>query len=171
MQDAMGDTFRTEKDAKRVAGNAFYVREKTGIPLSATFNNIWVRPDEKNLDIWIENFKPLYDIGINIVTLPHTSWVATGRIQRAFPDIYIKNTILREVTKPNEIVSLASMGFNYINLDRDIMRDQEALVRIKQAKEYCAKKGNPIKLSLLVNEHCWGGCPIMPEHYQYNSTR
>ena len=78
MQDAMGDTFRTEKDAKRVAGNAFYVREKTGIPLSATFNNIWVRPDEKNLDIWIENFKPLYDIGINIVTLPHTSWVATG---------------------------------------------------------------------------------------------
>ena len=25
--------------------------------------------------------------------------------------------------------------------------------------------------SMLVNETCWGGCPIMPEHYQYNSTR
>ena len=24
---------------------------------------------------------------------------------------------------------------------------------------------------MLVNETCWGGCPIMSEHYQYNSTR
>ena len=24
---------------------------------------------------------------------------------------------------------------------------------------------------MLVNETCWGGCPIMPEHYHYNSTR
>lgn len=170
-QDAMGDVFRSEKNAKGAISNALYISEQTGIPLSATFNNMWVRPDQKNLDMWINNFKYLWDVGIKIVTLPHTSWVSTGQIQRHFPGIYIKNTILREVVKPNEIVSLASAGFNYINLDRDIMRDQDALPMIKKAKEYCAEKGNPIKLSLLANEHCWGGCPIMPEHYQYNCTR
>ena len=170
-QDAMGDVFRTETDAQQVAINALVIGEKTGIPLSATFNNIWVRPDQKNLDEFIKNFKFLYDAGVRTATIPHTSWVMTGQIQKEYPELKIKNTILREVVKPNEIVTLASAGFNYINLDRDIMRDREALDRIKQVKEYCADKGNPVELSLLVNEHCWGGCPIMPEHYQYNSTR
>ena len=171
MNDAMGDTFRTPEDAKSVAKNAFYIMQETGISLSATFNSLWVRPDQKNLDLWIQNFRPLYNIGVTTVTLPHTSWVSTGQIQKEFPDLYIKNTILREVARPNEVVSLANSGFHYVNLDRDVMRDKELLVRIKQAKEYCAEKGNPIKLSLLVNEGCWGGCPIMPEHYHINATR
>ena len=171
MQDAMGDVFRTNADAQGSAQNALYVSEKTGIPLSATFNNIWVRPDQKNLNEFIENFKFLYDNGVRCATIPHTSWVMTGQIQKEFPELEIKNTILREVSKPNEIVSLASAGFHYINLDRDVMRDRDLLVRIMDAKKYCEEKGNPIKLSLLANEHCWGGCPIMPEHYQYNATR
>ena len=73
----------------------------------------------------------------------------TGQIQKEFPELEIKNTILREVTKPNEIVSLASAGFHYINLDRDVMRDRDLLLRIMDAKKYCEEKGNPIKLSLL----------------------
>ena len=140
-QDAMGDVFRSETDAQQVAINALVIGEKTGIPLSATFNNIWVRPDQKNLDEFIKNFKFLYDAGVRTATIPHTSWVMTGQIQKEYPELKIKNTILREVVKPNEIVTLASAGFNYINLDRDVMRDREALDRIKQAKEYCAEKG------------------------------
>jgi len=171
VQDAMGDVFRTTKNAQGAAKNSLYIMQETGIPLSATFNNIWVRPDQKNLNLWIDNFKFLYDAGVRTVTLPHTSWVMTGQIQKEYPDLKIKNTILREVVKPNEIVTLASSGFHYINLDRDIMRDQDALVRIMDAKKYCAEKGTPVEFSLLANEHCWGGCPIMPEHYQYNSTR
>ncbi len=170
-QDAMGDVFVSTQSAQDAVANALYISEKTMIPLSATFNNIWVRPDQKNLDIFIKNFKFLYDNGVRCATIPHTSWVSTGQIQREYPELKIKNTILREVVKPNEIVSLASAGFHYINLDRDIMRDQNAFEMILKAKEYCADKGNPIELSLLANEHCWGGCPIMPEHYQYNSTR
>ena len=50
MQDAMGDTFRTTKSAQAAATNALAISEATDIPLSATFNNIWVRPDQKNLD-------------------------------------------------------------------------------------------------------------------------
>ena len=124
MQDAMGDVFRGVNDSKQAVKNAFYIRDKTDLPLSATFNNIWVRPDQKNLEEFITNFKFLYDNGVRIATIPHTSWVMTGQIQKEYPELYIKNTILREVSKPNEIVSLASAGFNYINLDRHVMRDR-----------------------------------------------
>jgi len=167
-QDAMGDIFT---NPQQTTFDALYISKKTNIPLSATFNNMWVRPTQENLDIFIQNFKFLYDKGVRIATIPHTSWILTGQIQEAFPNLFIKNTILREVTRPNEIVSLAKAGFHYINLDRDLMRDRESLIAIKEAKDYCASIGKPVKLSLLANENCWGGCPIMPEHYQYNSTR
>ena len=169
VQDAMGDVFVS--DMRGTTLDAFYISHQTGIPLSATFNNIYVRPSQDNLDLFIENFRPLYDNGIRIATIPHTVWLMTGQIQKEFPELYIKNTILREVTRPNEIVSLAEAGFHYINLDRDLMRDRDSLMRIKKAKDYCASIGKPVKLSLLVNETCWGGCPIMPEHYHFNNTR
>ena len=167
-QDAMGDTFLSS-DA--LIESAIYISNESNIPLSATFNNIWVRPDQKNLDLWIKEFAPIYNAGVRVVTLPHTSWVSTGQIRSVFPELFIKNTILREVTRANEIVSLAEAGFNYINLDRDLMRDRDQLLRIRKAKDYCKFLGKPVMLSMLVNETCWGGCPIMPEHYQYNSTR
>ena len=167
-QDAMGDTFMSPE---ALTESAIYISQQSDIPLSATFNNIWVRPDQKNLDLWIKEFAPIYNAGVRVVTLPHTSWVSTGQIRSVFPELFIKNTILREVTRPNEIVSLAEAGFNYINLDRDLMRDRDQLLRIRKAKDYCKFLGKPVMLSMLVNETCWGGCPIMPEHYQYNSTR
>jgi len=169
LQDAMGDTFIG--DIRDTTLNALYISEQTGIPLSATFNNIQVVPSQENLDIFISHFKPVYDAGVRIATIPHTSWMMTGQIQKEFPELFVKNTILREVTRPNEIVSLAKAGFNYINLDRDLMRDRDSLIRIKEAKDYCETIGNPVKISLLANEGCWGGCPIMTEHYHYNNSR
>tara|TARA_B100000029_G_scaffold2918_2_gene3651 strand:- start:735 stop:2318 length:1584 start_codon:yes stop_codon:yes gene_type:complete len=164
----MGDVFM---NPEALISSACYISNQSDIPLSATFNNIWVRPDQKNLDEWIKNFAPIYNAGARVVTLPHTSWVSTGQIQAAFPDLFIKNTILREVTKANEIVALAEAGFHYINLDRDLMRDHDQLLEIRKAKDYCAYLGKPVMISMLVNETCWGGCPIMPEHYHYNNTR
>ena len=170
-QDAMGEVFMSQDMELQVIEMALWLSEESGIPLSATFNNIYIRPEQKNLEMWIENYRQLYDEGIKIVTLPHTSWLLTGQIQKEYPDLYIKNTILREVTRPNEIVELARAGFHYVNLDRDLMRDRDRLLEIKEAKEYCAEQGYPVKISLLVNEGCWGNCPIMPEHYHYNNTR
>ena len=40
-----------------------------------------------------------------------------------------------------------------------------------EAKDYLHKNRAPVMLSMLTNEGCWGNCPIMPEHYHYNSTR
>ena len=168
-QDAMGDVFNG--DTRQLVFNSLVIAREAEIPLSATFNNIYVRPDQENLDLFIHNFRPLYEMGVKIATIPHTSWVATGLIQDQFPELFIKNTILRNVSKANEIVSLAKAGFNYINLDRDLMRDRDAILRIKEAKEYCASIGKPVELSLLANEGCWGGCSMMDEHYHFNNTR
>lgn len=167
MQDAMGDVF-TNRDEDHAYLNelALNIQSFTGITASAVFNNIYVPPTQDNLDLFIENFKPLYEAGIRSVTIPHTHWVASGQIQSNFPELFIKNTILRNVAEPREVSHLAKAGFHYINLDRDLMRDHEKLKRFKKAKEQYG-----VKLSLLANEGCLGGCPMMDEHYHFNNTR
>jgi len=143
MQDAMGDVF---EDYSAPIQTALYIQATLDIPVSATFNNIMIRPSQQNLDMFIENFKPLYEMGIKSLTIPHTHWMATGQIKKEFPDALVKNTILRNVTHPNEIANLAKAGFDYINLDRDLMRDRDTLIKMKK----CADRYN-VKLSLLGN--------------------
>jgi len=163
-QDAMGDVIVS--DPSDPINVALWVQANLGIRVSATFNNTLVRPTQENLDLFIKNFKQLYDAGVRSVTLPHTHWLATGQIQNEFPELFIKNTILRNVTKPNEVAKLAEAGFHYINLDRDLMRDHDTLKQMRRA----ADKYN-VKLSLLANEGCAGGCIMMDEHYEFNNSR
>lgn len=171
-QDAMGDIIVSEEDEVNLVKAALYIQKETGIPVSATFNNIQVPPTQKNLDIFISNFKPMYDAGVRIATIPHTHWMATGQIKNAFPELFVKNTILRDVHTATEIVNLAKYGFDYINLDRDLMRDRDTLLRIKKAKEWVKKNLNrEIKISLLANEGCLGQCPMMVEHFEFNNNR
>jgi predicted O-methyltransferase YrrM len=145
---------------------AIFVQNETGVPVSATFNNIEIRPDQKNLDLWIKNFKPLYDAGVRSCTLPHTHWMMTGQVKKNFPELFVKNTILREVSEARDIAKLAEAGFDYVNLDRVLMRDHD---RIKELAR--VKTKYDVKFSLLANEGCLGGCPVMSEHFQFNNTR
>ena len=163
-QDAMGGVFQSNSDD--LLHNALMLQEQTGIALSATFNNIQVRPDQANLELFIRNFKSIYAAGIRSATIPHTTWVLTGQIQNAFPDLEIKNTILRGVNTAADVAKQAESGFHYINLDRDLMRNNDELDKIKRVKD---KYG--VKISLLANESCLGSCPIMDEHYHFNNTR
>ncbi len=166
--DAMGDDFGQD-DHMQLVNNALIVQQQTGVPVSATFNNINVSPSIENLNTFIESFKPLYDMGVHTATIPHTHWIATGLLQKAFPKLMIKNTILRNVNTPSDVVNLIKYGFNYINLDRDVMRDKNLLLELKEAKEYGENKYNTkIKFSLLGNEGCIGNCPMMDEHFEYN---
>lgn len=163
-QDAMGDIFIN--DSSDLIENALIIQEQLGITISATFNNIDVRPSQENLDLWIKNFRPLYERGIRSCTLPHTHWVMTGQIQAAFPELHIKNTILRNLNTPAQVAKAAEAGFHYINIDRVLMRDTDALEKIRQVKE---KYG--VRIALLANEGCLGNCPVMDEHFQFNNTR
>jgi len=171
-QDAMGDVFVISEDRINLIENALNIQKYLGIPISATFNNTTIAPTQQNLDIFIKNYKPLYDAGIRIATIPHTHWMATGQIKAAFPDLFVKNTILRDVRTAVEIVNLAKYGFDYINLDRDLMRDRDTLLRLKEAKIWIEKNlGKKIHYSLLANEGCLGACPMMVEHFEFNNTR
>jgi hypothetical protein len=167
IQDAMGDVFQSNDDHTTIIDQALHLSKETDIPLSATFNNTLVRPTQQNLDLWINNFKQLYETGVvSSATIPHTHWVATKLIQHEFPDLEIKNTILRNVTEPREVVKLGEAGFHYVNIDRDLMRDRDRLIAIKRAKEFVG-----VKISLLANEGCLGNCPMMDEHYEFNNSR
>lgn len=170
-QDAMGDVFK-ENQFDLISENALIISKVTGIPLSATFNNIEVPPTDENLDTFIKNFKKLYDAGVKIVTIPHTLWMLTGRFQKAYPDVMVKNTILRNTQRANEVIKCVEAGFHYINFDRDLMRDEDTLKRMQDAKKYCKEKlGVDVKFSLLANEGCFGNCPVQDEHFLYNNTR
>ena len=164
--DAMGDIIKTQADVIQVIETALHIQKITGIKVSATFNNIQVQPSQENLDLFLNNFEQLYAAGVRSATIPHTHWVATKQIQMRFPELQIKNTILRNVTRANEIAELAKAGFQYVNLDRDLMRDRDAL---KQCRRAADKFG--IKLSLLGNEGCLGNCAMMDEHFQFNNMR
>ena len=166
MQDAMGVVFKDRKEERDSLEQAIRISSETGIKLSATFNNILVRPTQDNLDLWIKNFSEVYSSDIfKSVTLPHSSWVATGQVQKAFPEIEIKNTVIRNVTEAKQIVGLAKAGFNYINLYRDLMRDHDKLKIIKKAKELVG-----VKVAILGNEGCAGNCTMADEHYAFNNT-
>lgn len=166
-QDAMGDVFLGgNEDHSYLIDLAVNIQNHTGITASAVFNNTMVTPSQRNLDLFIENFRQLYEAGVRSATIPHTTWMATGQIKAAFPDLFVKNTILRNVSEPRDIEKLAKAGFDYINLDRDLMRDHDRLRRFKKAKEMFG-----VKLSLLANEGCLGGCIIMDEHYEFNNSR
>ena len=170
-QDAMGDVYK-DSQFDLLLDNALIIPKETGIPLSATFNNIEVPPTMGNLDLLIKNYKKLYDKGVKIVTIPHTLWMLTGKFQKAYPDVLVKNTILRNVQRPNEVVKAVEAGFHYINFDRDLMRDEDTLKRMQDVRVYCKKKFNvDVKYSLLANEGCWGNCPVQDEHFLYNNTR
>jgi len=170
-QDAMGDVFH-QGDWSAISQNAVQIQEILGIPVSATFNNINVAPTMQNLHTWCKNFAPMYEAGVRIATLPHTIWMLQGVIQKQFPELRVKNTILRNVQRANEVVKLAEAGFYYVNLDRDLMRDRDKLLEIKEAKEYVRKNICPdFKISLLANEGCWGNCPVQDEHFEFNFSR
>jgi len=163
-QDAMGDVFTNDTDD--LIENAFIIQDKVGVQISATFNNIQVRPDQKNLNELIKNLRPLYERGLRSMTIPHTHWVMTGQLQHNFPLMEIKNTILREVATAADVAKQAEAGFNYINIDRDLMRNQDELIKIDKVR-----KKYDVKIALLANEGCVGSCPVMAEHFHFNSTR
>lgn len=168
-QDAMGTIFDPE-DVMVLIENALYIQQETGIPVSATFNNKFISPNYQNMKIWIESFKPLYEMGVRSATLPFTSWLMFGEIQKEFPNLYLKNTVLWALTEPRQVYDAFINGFDYVNLDRNLMRSQEKLKLIDEARNAAQERlGKKLRLSILYNESCVGNCPIQEEHYLYNS--
>lgn len=168
--DAMGGIIVVE-EVSTVTNNAFIISERFRIPLSPTFNNIALSPSYANYKTFVKNFRRLYDDGISVVTIPNTAWLRFG-LKREFPELLVKNTILNRVQTASEVAMLYEEGFDYINLDRTLMRDARTLAECRTAKIAMERKlGRQLYLSLLYNEMCEGNCPVHQDHYTYNLNR
>jgi len=170
LQDAMGAVI-PEEERLQITGNAMIIQRDIGITVCATFNNINVSSKYDNYKLFIENLKPLYEAGLRSAIVPHGHWLAMG-LKDYFPEMEIKNTILRRVDTAQDFVLNAEQGFDYINIDRILMRDYDELSNIKRAQKFFEDKyGRYIKIALLTNEGCLGRCPVMDEHHQYNNLK
>ena len=165
-QDAMGDVFIADDSAQYMIDMALFIQEKTGITASATFNNNTIRPTQENLDLWIQSFKPLYEAGVRLCTLPFNHWLLTGQIQKEFPELEVRSSILMDTKTATDVYNIVTSGFHSVCIDRALMRDHDTIKTIAKIK-----RTKTFKLVLLANEGCLGKCPVMAEHYQYNNTR
>jgi hypothetical protein len=169
-QDAMGGIIVPAERAT-VISNAFEIGSRFDLPISPTFNDITLSPSYANYKEFVKNFRRLYDHGVSVVTIPNTAWLGFG-LKQEFPELIVKNTVLNRVQTASEVASLYEAGFDYINLDRALMRDERTLREIKAAKEAMqVKLGRQLWLSLLYNEMCEGNCPVHQDHYTYNLNR
>lgn len=168
--DAMGGVF-VDGEEEIVLRNSLYVSDVTGIPLSATFNDITVTPSYENYLLFVKSFRRLYDKGIRIITLPNTTWLQFG-LKKEFPDLYVKNTILNNVKSASEAAVLYEAGFDYLIYGRNFLRDRELLSEAKLAKDKMEQKlHRRLQCALLYNEMCAPHCPIQQDHYLYNLHR
>ena len=168
--DAMGG-FIVQEEKHLVIHNAMFLSKETGIPLSATFNNTKIHPGKENYNKFVKNFRPLYDHGIKTVTIPFTTWMRFG-LKKEFPDLFVKNTIINRVTEAAEVAKLYDEGFDYINLDRNLIRNNDRLKEIKKAKIIMQDRlQKKLYLSMLVNEMCESYCMVQDEHYVHNFNR
>jgi len=168
-EDAVGGISESKSTKGSINGNIdtiMSIQNECSVRVSATFNNIYVSPDINNLNLFIKNFATLYEKGVRSATLPFSSWVFSKEIRKNFPDLFIKNTVIWKVHSAREFWNLAETGFDYINLDRTLLRNQKTLWEIHEAREsFYDKTGKRILLSILANESpCSGYCTFREEH-------
>jgi len=142
------------------------LQEQTGIRVTPVFNNIYVPNTRRNLELFVEGFKPLYEMGIRSVSIPHILWLKIGLLQRTFPDVGIKNTVLRKVHSGQEFWNCAEAGYEYVNLDQSIARDLRVLKEVAQAQtRFHELTGRHVVTSIITGEGCFGACALRDEHY------
>ncbi len=167
LHDAMGGELQSEQLLEK----ALRVQRDTGKILSATFNDITIPATQSNLELFCEQFAPLYEAGIRSVSIPFTHWMLSGEISHRFPDLTVKNSVLNTIDNPQGYWDSAMAGYDVVNLDRKLLRDKEALTGIKKAQElFRSRYGFAPLTQILANEHCIGRCPVMSEHYTINCT-
>ena len=139
------------------------IQREFGIPISLTFNETY--PDHNLLDnnvlkAFVNYLGGFYEDGVRSCTISNVHMMATGVLQRNFPEMQWKNTVNHIITKPQQVVDYHLLGYNVINLDRSLNRDFDAL----KAMQPLRKKYPNLVLSLLVTEGCMPNCAFKVEH-------
>ncbi len=104
------------------------------------------------------------------MTLIQAHWVPA--LKNEFPDCRIRSSVVRPAQNAQQVFDYGLLGFDVIQIDRNLMRRQSELKAIARARGILAKQHQKeVAVSLLANEHCRGHCPFQAEHYVYNATR
>jgi len=177
-QDAMG---LSNNDLNKNFLFIINLGEKYNIPISLTFNNICISSSYENYKKFIINLQKLLKSFKHKkvkwhFTIPFTLWLKFGfrqEIEKFLNQkILIKNTILWNLNDPAKIAKQFEEGFDYINLDRNLVRNTDLLKEIQKMKKILEKKLNKnLYISILANESCEGNCSIQNDHFIYNLNK
>ena len=143
--------------------NLFKIQEKWGIPASLTINQethpteIIIDPDIKKQ--FVNFIGEFYERGLRICTISNIHLMGTGILQKNFPEMNWKNTVNHIVGNAQQMVDLHVLGYNYIQLDRQLNRNMSNLRRMSRVA-----KNRGIKTYLLASEGCMPFCPFKEEH-------
>ncbi len=145
----------------------FKIQDELGISISLTLNSMNPPPDilydNKVLSKFISFLKSFYDRGLRVVTISDVHLIKTGILQKEFPLMKFKNTVNHKVGNAQDFINFANLGYQFIQLDRSLVRDLEELKKIKKLSQKYGKK-----LYLLASEYCMYNCPFKSEHDNIN---
>lgn len=145
----------------------FKIQDELGISLSLTLNSMNPPPDllydNKVLSRFISFLKSFYDRGLRVVTISDVHLIKTGILQKEFPLMKFKNTVNHKISNIQDFINFANLGYDYIQLDRSLVRDIGELRKIHKANQKYGKK-----LYLLASEYCMYNCPFKSEHDNIN---
>ena len=170
MRDAHG-VFVTPDEAAAHLTDMLALQDSTGIAVSAVCNDVYVPNTHQALQAFVPSLRGPYEAGLRSVSVPHLLWLKMGSLQSSFPDLRLKNTVLRRVRSGQDLINHAEAGFETINIDRTLLRDRVALQEIRRAQHHFQKRtGRRIHTAVLHGEGCLGACPLWEEHYQHTLT-
>ena len=148
----------------------FRIQEELGVEISLTFNTLEV-PHEVVFDPavtekFVEWIGKYYDRGLRSCTMSSQHILRMGWLQQRCPDMRWKSTVNQIVGDAQQFIDMAYLGYNSINLDRNLNRNLRELKKIRRAQDHLNAM-NPkkqVKTILLVAEACIYSCPFKKEH-------
>lgn len=143
----------------------FKIQNEFSINISLTLNSTDYDPqillNPKILKAFIFWLRKFYERGLRVCTISNTHLIKSGILHREFPQMKWKNTVNHKILDAQSFLSYANLGYDFIQLDRSLVRNINELKKISQVNK---KLIVPKKLYLLASEFCAYECPFKSEH-------
>jgi len=170
LRDAHG-VYVTEDENRGHLRQLLALQEATGVTVTPVFNNVHTPNTAAALTRFADGLAPLVDAGLRSITVPHVLWVKMGVLQKRFPRLSLKDTVLRRVRTAQDFWNHAEAGYHVVNLDRTLVRDRPELKAVREAQDAFERRcGRRVLTALLDGEGCLGACALWEEHYQHTLT-
>ena len=149
--------------SEREVNDLFQVQEEYKIPISLTLNQI-VHPgglmaENQMMYQFINWLGEYYERGLRRCTLSFVHLMATGVLQKKFPEMVWKSSVFQNVDTPQQFIDLVECGYNVIQLGRNVNRNTDLLPEFKGL----AEKYN-VQTSMTVSDNYLPNSPFRPEH-------